>query len=62
MAEVLREFKCLRCGHGWTVPFGGGRQMACPKCGGDKIKRTNPRIGGPWRGKGKGRHGGRNRP
>jgi DNA-directed RNA polymerase subunit RPC12/RpoP len=57
MPEVLRDFKCLRCGHAWKAPFGSGRQMACPKCASGKIKRTNPGIGGPWRGKGRGGHG-----
>lgn len=42
MPEVLRAFKCSQCGHGWAVPFGGGRQIACPKCGSAKIKRANP--------------------
>jgi DNA-directed RNA polymerase subunit RPC12/RpoP len=61
MQEVMREFKCFHCGHEWKVPFGGGRQMACFKCGSAKIKRTNPGIGGPHRGKGKGFQGDRNR-
>ena len=54
MQELLREFKCFHCGHEWKMPFGGGRQMTCPKCGSAKIKRTNPGMGGPHRGRGKG--------
>lgn len=60
MQEDLREFKCLRCGHEWKVPFCGGRQMVCPKCNSQKIRRANPGIGGPWRGKRRGCYG-RNR-
>jgi len=56
----MREFKCLRCGHEWKVPFGGGRQMVCPKCGKDRIKRTNPGIARPGRGGGRRFRGGRN--
>jgi len=61
MQEVLREFKCFHCGYEWKVPFGGGRQMACPKCDSNKIKRTNPGIGGPHRGRGRGFKDGKNR-
>ncbi len=52
MKKIMREFKCSDCGHKWDVPFGGGRQMVCPNCGQAKIKRTNPCIGGPHRGRG----------
>ncbi|MFC1675457.1 hypothetical protein ACFL3G_00165 [Planctomycetota bacterium] len=54
--EVMREFKCLGCGHEWKVPLGSGRQMVCPKCSSDKIKRTNPGIGGPHHRRKKGFH------
>lgn len=57
---MMREFRCFNCDHKWEVPFGGGRQITCPKCGSTKIKRTNPGIGGPHRGRGRGFHGGRN--
>jgi len=61
MQEAMRKFKCFHCDHEWKVPFGGGRQMVCPKCGKDKIKRTNPGMGGPHKGKGRGFRGGRAR-
>ncbi|MHB8202519.1 MAG: hypothetical protein ACYDHG_02305 [Desulfomonilaceae bacterium] len=40
--KLTRKFLCLKCGHNWEVPFGGGRQLICPKCGGMTISRTNP--------------------
>jgi len=56
MTEDQREFRCLDCRHEWQVPFGGGRQVVCPKCQNTRIRRTNPgrRPGfGGWRRRGR---------
>ncbi len=54
MFEPRREFRCFSCGHEWTVPYGTGRVLSCPKCGSFRIKRMNPgpppgRRGWHWR-------------
>lgn len=35
-----RKFKCYECSHEWELPFGTGRQDACPACGGNNIHRN----------------------
>lgn len=45
-----RVFKCLNCGHQFTVPYGAPRPMQCPKCGAPTIMRIDK---GKGRGRGK---------
>ena len=40
--EASRRFHCRKCDHRWEVPFGGGRQMVCPRCGGRTF--TEPTL------------------
>jgi predicted DNA-binding protein (UPF0251 family) len=35
-----RKFKCDDCSHEWELPFGTGRQEACPECGSKNIHRA----------------------
>ena len=53
-----RKFVCVDCNHQWEVPYGTserGREMQCPKCGGNNIHRVD--YGGRGRGPGGGRRG-----
>ena len=39
-----RKFKCIKCGHGWGVPFGKPRPEGCPECGEEGFRRDNPPV------------------
>lgn len=54
MTGTMRAFQCSDCGHAWKVPFGGGPQTKCPRCGGIHYHRTDESRG---RGFGRGRGG-----
>ncbi len=56
----MRQFRCVSCGHQFSLPFGSGqsgRQMKCPQCGGIVYREDFGGFGG-GRGRG-GRAGGR---
>ncbi|MCY2930149.1 MAG: DUF134 domain-containing protein [Planctomycetota bacterium] len=65
----MRKFQCAQCQQEWEVPFGGGRPVRCPGCGGADVHRhpddrggrgcQGGRGGGPGRGRGRCLHGGR---
>ena len=37
----MRKFSCSDCGNNWELPYGGGRQSGCPKCGSANLHRTD---------------------
>lgn len=39
-----RRFRCTKCAHEWSLPFGTGRPGGCPACSGRDFRRTD---GGP---------------
>jgi uncharacterized protein len=40
-----RMFHCSDCQHSWEVPFGTGRPVACPQCGGQNFHRSDANRG-----------------
>lgn len=46
-----REFRCHKCRHEWSLPFGTGRPEGCPTCGSEGFGRidTGPRGRTPAR-------------
>ena len=55
-----RMFQCSDCEHSWEVPFGTGRPVACPQCGGSNLHRADANRGHGGGGLGMGcrrRHG-----
>jgi len=51
---ATRKFRCYDCENEFEVPYGTGgmgRQMKCPKCGGNNVHRVDS---GPRAGRGRG--------
>jgi predicted DNA-binding protein (UPF0251 family) len=40
VAIEKRQFSCQDCSHEWTLPFGTGRPMNCPRCQSKNIFRV----------------------
>jgi len=59
---MQRQFLCYACRNEWSVPFGTGRPVECPKCQGKNIHRAPQdrgwaRARGPGGGRGMCRRG-----
>jgi predicted DNA-binding protein (UPF0251 family) len=52
-----RQFVCYECKNEWSLPYGGGKPMECPKCGSKNIHRAPQDRG--WAGRRGGRGQGR---
>lgn len=46
VTDAQRQFLCSGCGHGWSLPFGGGPPGGCPSCGGTGFHRIDAQRGG----------------